>query len=265
MGILDILIIFAALIVALLMLRHTATIYRIFEMRSVNPRTSALMWIRYKEAGLSCGAGWGIDAWIPYDVIPRNIVISVLVAEDMRYFSHHGFDWANMYQALKLNLRNLRVVSGGSTISQQAAKNLFLYTARTVRRKIIEAVITIELELILGKKRILEIYMNTIEFGHLVFGIEAAAKHYFQVSVGSLTDHQAAFLGVIIRSPREGYTIQSLPALLQQSYLEIYMKTNKFASILSSSEAHALKSPYLRKAAEMLPPLNFNPNYRTEI
>jgi monofunctional biosynthetic peptidoglycan transglycosylase len=126
----------------------------------------------------------------------------VIASEDAKFLDHEGFDWEGIEKAYKKNKRKGKIVAGGSTISQQLAKNLFLSTKRTPWRKAEEALITVMLENILSKKRILEIYLNIIEWGNGVFGAEAAARHYYKTSAANLSSGQAAKLAAMIPNPR---------------------------------------------------------------
>jgi len=140
--------------------------------------------------------------WVPYSRISDNLKSALIAAEDAKFVDHEGFDWEGIAKAYEKNLRKGKIVAGGSTISQQLAKNLFLSTKRTPWRKVEEAVITLMLEAVMTKKRIFEIYLNVIEWGNGVFGAEAAARHYFQVSASQLTPEQAAILAAMVPNPR---------------------------------------------------------------
>ncbi|MGL4756381.1 MAG: monofunctional biosynthetic peptidoglycan transglycosylase [Aeromonadaceae bacterium] len=140
--------------------------------------------------------------WVPYAKISRHAKRALLAAEDARFTEHDGFDWDGMRVAWEKNLKKGRIVAGGSTISQQLAKNLFLSASRTPWRKAEEALITVMLETFLDKQRILEIYLNVIEWGNGLFGIEAAARKYFHVHASQLSPYQAAYLAAMVTNPR---------------------------------------------------------------
>jgi monofunctional biosynthetic peptidoglycan transglycosylase len=140
--------------------------------------------------------------WVPYSRISDNLKRALVAAEDANFVDHEGFDWEGIQKAYEKNLRKGRIVAGGSTISQQLAKNLFLSTRRTPWRKIEEAAITLMLESVMDKQRIFEIYLNVIEWGNGVFGAEAAARHYYQTSAAQLTAEQAARLAAMVPNPR---------------------------------------------------------------
>ncbi|MDR2451151.1 MAG: monofunctional biosynthetic peptidoglycan transglycosylase [Candidatus Accumulibacter sp.] len=140
--------------------------------------------------------------WVDYDRISPNLKRALIAAEDARFLLHDGFDWAGIRVAMEKNQRSGRIVSGGSTISQQLAKNLFLSPQKTPWRKAQEAAITLMLESVWNKRRILEVYLNVIEWGDGVFGAEAAARHYFGVGAARLSPAQAARLAGMVPNPR---------------------------------------------------------------
>ncbi|MEY3884054.1 MAG: hypothetical protein RIS87_911 [Pseudomonadota bacterium] len=140
--------------------------------------------------------------WVNYSKISINLKRAVIASEDAKFIDHEGFDWEGIQKAYEKNLKKGKIVAGGSTISQQLAKNLFLSTKRTPWRKAEEALITVMLENMLPKRRILEIYLNVIEWGNGVFGAEAAARHYYKTSAANLSSGQAAKLAAMIPNPR---------------------------------------------------------------
>ena len=140
--------------------------------------------------------------WVPYARISPNLKRAVIAAEDAKFVDHEGFDWEGIQKAYEKNLKKGKIVAGGSTISQQLAKNLFLSTKRTPWRKLEEAVITLMLEQMMSKRRIFEIYLNVIEWGNGVFGAEAAARYYYNTSAASLGAEQSARLAAMVPNPR---------------------------------------------------------------
>ncbi len=140
--------------------------------------------------------------WVPYERISNNLKRALIAAEDAKFVDHEGFDWEGIQKAYEKNLKKGKIVAGGSTISQQLAKNLFLSTKRTPWRKAEEAVITLMLEAVMDKRRIFEIYLNVIEWGNGVFGAEAAARHYYRTSASGLSAEQAAKLAAMVPNPR---------------------------------------------------------------
>lgn len=140
--------------------------------------------------------------WVPYEKISANLKRAVVAAEDDKFMDHSGFDWEGIEYALKKNQRKGKKVAGGSTITQQLAKNLFLSPSRSYVRKIEEAVITVMIESLWGKRRILEVYLNVVEWGNGVFGAEAGARKQFGQSAAFLSESQAAHMAVMLPSPR---------------------------------------------------------------
>jgi monofunctional biosynthetic peptidoglycan transglycosylase len=140
--------------------------------------------------------------WVPYQQISPLLKRAVIAAEDSNFTDHEGFDWEAIQRAMEKNAKKGKVVAGGSTISQQLAKNLFLSSKRTPWRKLEEALITMMLEKMMSKRRIFEIYLNVIEWGNGVFGAEAAARHYYRTGSASLSAGQAARLAAMIPNPR---------------------------------------------------------------
>ncbi|ASK35248.1 monofunctional biosynthetic peptidoglycan transglycosylase [Alloalcanivorax mobilis] len=141
--------------------------------------------------------------WRDYEQIANDLKRAVLISEDAHFVEHMGFDWRGIRHAIERNEEAGRPVAGGSTITQQLAKNLFLNSDRSYVRKAQEAVIAAMLELTLSKRRILELYLNTAQWGNRVFGAEAAARHYFGTNAGGLSGTQAAQLAVML--PRPSY------------------------------------------------------------
>jgi monofunctional glycosyltransferase len=140
--------------------------------------------------------------WVPYRRISMNLKRALVASEDANFIEHEGFDWDALQKAYEKNLKKGHVVAGGSTISQQLAKNLFLSGRRSVVRKLQEAVITVMIEAVMNKRRIFEIYLNIIEWGNGVFGAEAAARYYFKKSAADLDAYEAAKLAAMVPNPR---------------------------------------------------------------
>ena len=140
--------------------------------------------------------------WVPYNRISNNLKRAVIASEDDSFVDHEGVDWEAMQKAYEKNQKKGKVVFGGSTITQQLAKNLFLSGQRSYLRKGQELIITYMLELCMSKQRILEIYLNSVEWGVGVFGAEAAAQHYYGISAAALGTVQSARLAVMLPKPR---------------------------------------------------------------
>jgi monofunctional glycosyltransferase len=175
---------------------------RVWWWRDHNPQVTAFMEARLGELRRRDPAARLKYAWIPYDRISASAKRAIVVAEDSRFVDHEGFDWEAIEKAREKNARKGRIVAGGSTISQQLAKNLFLSGERTPWRKGQEALITVMIEHVMDKRGILEIYLNVIEWGDGIFGVEAAARHYFGAGAGSLGPESAARLAAMVPNPR---------------------------------------------------------------
>ena len=180
-------------------------VFSIFRYRSSNPSSTAMMEQRASQARARGEQVKRVQTWVAYDRISRNLTRAVLAGEDSRFFDHAGFDWEEIRKALEEDWNEGQFKRGASTITQQLAKNLFLSTSKNPLRKLHEAVITKEMEWILGKRRILEIYLNVIEWGDGVYGAEAAARTYFNTSAAAVSADQAAFLSAIIPSPNGAF------------------------------------------------------------
>jgi monofunctional biosynthetic peptidoglycan transglycosylase len=171
-------------------------------LRTSNPTTTALMEARQEQAeasGMRLGRHW---IWAPMSRISPHLRRAVVAAEDASFFTHEGFDWEGMKDAALYDLEQGALKRGGSTITQQLAKNLYLSSERSIFRKAQEALITRSLEQHLTKERILELYLNVAEWGTGVYGAEAAARHHFRKPASELTEDEAAWLAAILPSPR---------------------------------------------------------------
>lgn len=167
-----------------------------------NPSTTRFMDVRASELREKNPRATVQQQWIGYARIATPLKRAVIVAEDAKFADHEGFDWEGIQRALDKNKKKGGTVAGGSTISQQLAKNLFLSGDRSYIRKAQEALITLMLEAVMDKQRILEIYLNVAEWGEGIFGAEAAARHYFKSSAATLTSEQAARLAAMLPRPR---------------------------------------------------------------
>lgn len=154
--------------------------------------------------------------WVPYERISIHLKRAVIAAEDSKFLAHDGFDWQALEQAARKNLERGRFAVGGSTISQQLAKNLFLSPSKNPLRKGQEAIITVMIEQLWSKRRILEVYLNVIEWGNGIYGAEAAARRYYKVSAARLGRSQAAHLAAMIPNPRYYETHRSARGLLKR-------------------------------------------------
>jgi monofunctional biosynthetic peptidoglycan transglycosylase len=170
--------------------------------RSHPPGETAFMTMREAEQREHGKSAHRIYQWVPYERISPELKRAMIAAEDAKFVEHEGFDWEGIQLAMDKNFRRGRVVAGGSTITQQLAKNLFLSSQRSYWRKAEEAVITLMLEALLDKRRIFELYLNVIEWGNGVFGCEAASRRYFGVGAKDLDASQAARLAAMAPNPR---------------------------------------------------------------
>ena len=166
------------------------------------PKMTAFMKYRQqmsRKAGKNPGIAW---TWMPLDKISPYLVQAVVVSEDDKFWSHKGFDFEAIKTALGKDIRNKTWRYGGSTITQQLAKNLFLSPSKNPIRKIREVILTWRLESKLSKKRILELYLNVVEWGAGIFGAEAASQRYYGKPASDLSPQEAAHLAVVLPSPR---------------------------------------------------------------
>ena len=168
----------------------------------VNPGETRFMEIRLTELRAKNPQAALKQQWVPYERISIHLKRAIIAAEDAKFVDHEGFDWEGMQKALEKNQKKGRFVAGGSTISQQLAKNLFLTPTKSYFRKVEEAIITLMLENLWSKRRIFEVYLNVIEWGNGVFGAEAAARHYYNLGAAQLGPEQAARLAGMVPNPR---------------------------------------------------------------
>jgi monofunctional biosynthetic peptidoglycan transglycosylase len=175
---------------------------RVWWWKDHNPASTAFMQARMEQLRARDPQAKLRHSWVAYDRVATSLKRAVVVAEDAKFADHEGFDWEAIEKAREKNLRKGRIVAGGSTISQQLAKNLFLSGERSALRKGQEALITVMIEHVMDKRRILEIYLNVIEWGEGVFGAEAAARHYYGVAASALAPEQSARLAAMVPNPR---------------------------------------------------------------
>ena len=207
------------LVVVVVLAYQGYVLVRIWWWTDHNPQSTAFMQARLevmREKSLNAQLK---HQWIAYEKVSVHLKRAILVSEDDKFVDHEGFDWESIQKAREKNQQKGKVVAGGSTISQQLAKNLFLSGERSMLRKAEEAVITLMLEWMMDKERILEIYLNVIEWGDGVFGAEAAAKHYFGVSAAQLSAEQAAKLAAMVPRPRFYDRNRNAPWLLKKTQI----------------------------------------------
>ena len=194
----------------------------VLSLRWINPIGSVLMIERKYENWQQNTSVTFKRQWVSWDNLSNYLKVAVIASEDQNFPFHHGFDWDAIQDALKHNAKggNLR---GASTISQQVAKNIFLWSGRSWMRKGFEVWFTAWLELLWSKQRVLEIYLNTVEWGNGIFGAEAAAQYYFNTSAKNLTKEQASLLAAVLPNPRKwnpakptAYILSRAAAIRQQ-------------------------------------------------
>jgi monofunctional biosynthetic peptidoglycan transglycosylase len=211
------------------------TFPRVSDLRTKNPETTSMIETRLKEAREAGREPRRVQQWVPLSRISMNLQRAVLAGEDSNFVAHDGFDYEAIQKAWEAGQKEAereakqegeedttwlpdlsKFRRGGSTVSQQLAKNLYLSSERTAARKVKEAAITYFLERSLSKCRILEIYLNVIEWGDGVYGAEAAAQTYFRKPAANLTPQEAAYLGAMIPSPLNVFNPQKNPRRVQR-------------------------------------------------
>jgi monofunctional glycosyltransferase len=171
-------------------------------LRTENPPTTAFIELRGREARARGRTPRRAQHWVPYGRISPELIRAVLVAEDSAFWEHEGIDLNEIRESIEVNIERRSFVRGASTVTQQLAKNLYLSPSRNPLRKLSELMITRRLEAELSKRRILEIYLNVIEWGDGIYGADAAAQAYFHTSAADLGPEQAALLAAAIINPR---------------------------------------------------------------
>ena len=193
---------FAKILTTLLLSFFLSTLLIVLLFRFVPVPFTPLMLLRHIEAHQQ-GRHLEIQHhWTPLEDISPDLIAAVIDHEDAKFYDHRGFDWDAISYAYEQNQRYGRIVCGGSTISQQTAKNIFTFHSRTYLRKGVEAYFTILIEFLWGKERIMEVYLNMIEMGDGVFGAEAAADYYFSTSAAGLNRYDANYIAARLPDPR---------------------------------------------------------------
>lgn len=196
--------------------------------RVTEPGPTQFMQIRLAELQLKNPGARLQHTWVPYGQISVNLKRALIAAEDSKFMQHQGFDLDGIQKAMARNEKRGRIAAGGSTITQQLAKNLFLWPEKSMLRKGEEAIITVMIEATWSKRRILEVYMNEIEWGTGIFGAEAAARHYFGIAAADLSENQAAMLAAMVPSPQYYDRKGETEGLLRQTDV-ILERMNKVA------------------------------------
>jgi monofunctional biosynthetic peptidoglycan transglycosylase len=190
-------------IVGLLSLLYFLWMPDLSKLKKENPKKTALMEYREK-ASKEKGKPYRINQrWVPFSKISSYLIKAVLIAEDDKFWRHEGFDYEAIQKAIEKDLQAKKYKFGGSTITQQLARNLYLSPEKSLTRKISEAFITWRLEKVLSKKRILELYLNVVEWGEGIFGVEAASWHYYTKPSSELAPEEAARLASVLPNPKK--------------------------------------------------------------
>jgi monofunctional glycosyltransferase len=227
-----------------------------------NPRTTAFIELRKSEAEQAGRALTIRHRWVPYTQISSHLRRAVIVAEDAAFFDHDGIDLKELRASLEHNWEEGRFERGASTITQQLAKNLYLSPSRNPIRKLKELLITRRFEAALTKRRILEIYLNMIEWGDGIFGAEAAARAYFRKPASALSPDEAALLAGAIINPREHNPARPTARLLRRQQIiarRMGIKSSTPASGGQVSPSAATELPQSEGSAIVISPINQSP------
>ena len=211
--------IFFLLLPAICSLVYLVLMPDISSLKKKNPGQTAFMEYREKEWKEKGRKVQVRQVWVPLSRISPHLVKAVLIAEDDKFWSHEGFDYESIREAVEKDLQAGKLKFGGSTISQQLAKNLYLSPAKSFWRKFLEAFLTWRMEQVLSKKRILELYLNVVEWGDGTFGAEAASRRFFEKPASALTPREAARLAVVLPSPRRLNPAGNQPYVLKRAEL----------------------------------------------
>jgi len=185
-------------------------------LRATNPSTTAFIELRVREAHARGEQPRRIQKWIDYARVSPNLKRAVLVTEDSRFWTHEGIDFDELKESMEVNIERMEFARGGSTITQQLAKNLYLSPSKNPIRKVREFLIARRLEAELSKQRILELYLNVIEWGDGIYGAEAAARTYFRKSANDLSASESALLAAAISNPHVLNPAHPTPRLVRR-------------------------------------------------
>ncbi len=226
----------------------------VYRLRSDNPSETALMRQRLREAEDDGKPLKIVRQWVPLSRLPKHVIDAVIVAEDGTFFEHGGIDWFEVQESFEKNLEEGKPARGASTITQQLAKNLFLSTSKDPVRKLKEVAITLMMERLLSKQRILELYVNIVEWGRGIFGIEAAARTYFGKPASALTLDEATRLAAVIPSPlRHMPNIDSRYVLRRKAIVLDRMSSRHWLHDSSGASADSVM-PHQHIPADSTPP-----------
>lgn len=184
-----------------IILDFSITTFRIYLLKFYNPTTTAFIQQDLEKCKSENDACSFQMDWKPLKIISSSLQKAVLISEDDAFFEHEGIDTDAIQESIEINLKKKKIVRGGSTITQQLVKNLYLSSSKNPLRKIKEMLLALVMEKLLTKQRILEIYLNVIEWGNHVYGAEAASRFYFKKTASDLSVEECAYLAVIIPNP----------------------------------------------------------------
>ncbi len=206
----------------------SVSVFWVMMYKYVNPPITSLMIIRAVEHDKAKGKFRHQHRWVSLENISPNMVWAVIAAEDNNFTTHMGVDWQAIQKARKIN-KYSRIKHGASTITQQTAKNVFLFPSRTYFRKGLELYFTCLMELSWSKRRIMEVYLNVVEMGRGIYGVEAASQFYYKKSASQLTPSEAAMLAAILPAPLRRNPAQPSQYLInrQQRILSLMYKLGK--------------------------------------
>ena len=226
------------------------------KLKKENPKKSAFMEYREEEWARE-GKKYKIQqVWVPYAAISPYLIKAVLIGEDDKFWQHEGFDYEAMQKAIEKDIKAKKFKLGGSTISQQLAKNLFLSPSKNPVRKIREAIITWRMERALSKKRLLELYLNVAEWGDRgIFGIEAASRHYYGKSASALGPEEASRLAAVLPNPRKFNPLGSSRYVVNRSGLiyNIMVRRGIVVPELEEVEKNSPASPEEKRGPSVSP------------
>lgn len=188
-------------------------------LKQENPGKTAFMKYREEEWARAGKRDRSVQIWVSLSRISPYLIKAVLIAEDDKFWSHEGFDYEAIQKAVEKDIKARKFKMGGSTVSQQLSRNLYLSPAKNPLRKIQEAIITWRMEQVLSKRRILELYLNVVEWGEGIFGIEAASRRYYGKPSSDLTPQESAKLAAILPNPRKYDPLGSQKYVLHRSGL----------------------------------------------
>lgn len=212
--------------------------------------------------------GPGTARWTPINTVSKHVIHAIMVAEDARFYDHGGLDWREIQKSVELNRKKDRYARGASTITQQVVKMAFLNPEKSLFRKFREAIGAIILEQLLTKDEILEWYINLVEFGDGVFGIQAAAKHFFETTPELLTIQDGAHLALVIPSPNnwsKGLRQKSLTAFGHKRYAKIIEEMYNLGFITSALKQSALATGDFGRPIKGYEPLENDPDSKGDL